>query len=154
MQKGISLFSIMKTINNSIFYLTILLLTFSHINLKAQEEVVTLSNNQKIIIYPDKTWDYYKGVSYDFDFSTLKDNAIPSFLRQGIDVSKQTLITAVEMYYQGWRYTMPQPKSAQAYWGNGDGRTTWWKGYWYNNKTKTYSATTPTKQKNGNYYWR
>ena len=29
---------------------------------------------------------------------------------------------------------MPQPKSRQAAWGNGDGRTTWFYGFWDNEK--------------------
>ena len=56
------------------------------------------------------------------------------------------------MYLQGWRYTMPRPKSSQASWGNSDRRTTWWNGYWFNNKTNKYSRTVPKKQTNGYYY--
>ena len=133
--------------------LLLLLVVLFHLGgLKAQEHIVSLENGQKVVLYPDKTWDYYKGISYDFDFSTLADNKIPGFLRQGIRVDKQTLQVAVEMHFQGWRYTMPRPKSSQASWGNSDGRTTWWKGYWYNTRTQKYSRSTPTKQANGYYH--
>lgn len=47
---------------------------------------------------------------------------------------------------------MPKPKSSQAAWGNFDGRTTWYYGYWYNVETKAYSKETPTKKSNGYYY--
>ena len=53
------------------------------------------------------------------------------------------------MAKQGWRYTLPQPKSLQARWGNSDGRTTWWYGYWKNNRTNEYSSNKPTKKANG-----
>jgi len=132
--------------------LAILVLCSYQFSVYGQEQIVSLPNGKKIVLYPDKTWDYYKGISYDFDFSSLKDNQIPAFLRQGIKVDKSTLVIAVEMHFQGWSYTMPRPKSSQARWGNGDGRTTWWKGYWYNSKTQKYSRTTPQKQTNGYYY--
>ena len=146
----------MKRSNNiwaiSRLLIFVLIISFFHGELKAQDKIATLPDGQKVILHSDKTWDYHKGISYDFDFSTLADNKIPGFLRQGISVDKQTLVVAVEMYLQGWRYTMPRPKSSQASWGNYDGRTTWWKGYWYNNKTQNYSKTTPRKQTNGYYY--
>jgi len=130
---------------------------------KAQEYIVSLPNGSKVILHADKTWDYYKGISYDFDFSSLRDNQIPGILRSGISANKQILRQGVEMYLQGWRYTMPRPKSSQACWGNRDRRTTWWQAYWYNTKTFHYSRTTPQKQSNGSYvgdaqndkgYWR
>ncbi len=135
----------------SLILLTLLLSTLQ-LESSAQTQTTTLSNGQKVVLYADKTWDYQQGLSYDFDFSTLADNQIPEFLRQGINVGKQTLVTAVEMYLQGWRYTMPRPKSNQAAWGNTDGRTTWYNGYWYNNKTKKHSRSTPLKKSNGYYY--
>lgn len=90
-------------------------------------------------------------IVYDFDFSTLKEDEIPDFLRQGTSADIELLTTAVEMYLQGWRYFMPRPKSAQARWGNRDGRTTWYYGSWYNEKTKQYSSATPKKQEDGYY---
>jgi hypothetical protein len=67
-------------------------------------------------------------------------------------VDKVIVVQAVDMYNQGWRYTMPKPKSNQASWGNNDGRTTWWKGYWYNRITFKYSRLIPKCKANGKYY--
>ena len=130
------------------YVIALSLLTFAF----SQDQIVTLKNNKKVILYSDKTWDYYKENLYDYDFSSIKDNEIPDFLRSGIKVNKKILTTAVEMYLQGWRYTMPKPKSNQASWGNSDGRTTWWYGYWYNTSTKKYSTSKPEKQSNGLYF--
>lgn len=128
------------------------LMIFCLCNLQAQDQIVTLSNGRKVILHSDFTWEYQKAIEYNFNFSTLKDNKIPKFLRQGIAVKRSTLVAATEMYLQGWRYTMPRPKSSQARWGNGDGRTTWYSGYWLNQKTQKYSGTTPKKHKDGYYY--
>jgi hypothetical protein len=137
---------------NYLILLSLIVILIAHIGKKSKEQILTLPDSQKVILYPDKTWDYYKEISYNFDFSILEDNKIPNFLRQGINVDNKTLKTAVEMYLLGWRYTMPTPKSPQASWGNRDGRTTWWKGYWHNDKTQDYSRKTPEKQANGYYY--
>jgi len=141
--------------NGKLIYRLLLLMfvvSFYQGTLRAQNQIVKLPDGQKVILYSDKTWNYYKGISYDYDFSKLADNKIPGFLRQGINVNKQTLRVAVEMYLQGWRYTMPRPKSSQASWGNNDGRTTWWKGYWHNSKTQKYSRQMPKKRTNGYYH--
>jgi hypothetical protein len=132
------------------FTLLAIILLFSTKGI-SQDQIASLPNGKKVVLYDDHTWAYYEGFDYDFGFSKLSDNQIPSFLRQGINVQRATLVTAVEMYLQGWRYTMPRPKSTQASWGNSDGRTTWWYGYWYNNQTGRYSNTTPQK-KQGGYY--
>lgn len=116
-----------------------------------QNQIALLPNGKKVILYEDKTWAYHEKLSYDFNFDQLIDNRIPDFLRQGIDVDKKTLKIAVEMYLQGWHYTMPRPKSRKAEWGYEDGRTTWWNGYWYNDKTLEYSRLIPEKQANGYY---
>lgn len=138
--------------NISNFKLTAVFVVFLSICSFAQDQIVSLKNGKKVILHSDHTWNYYEGISYNFDFSKLRDNKIPGFLRQGISVDQNTLKVAVEMYLQGWRYTMPVPKSNQARWGNYDGRTTWWMGYWYNKKTHKYSESTPEKQSNGYYY--
>ena len=75
---------------------------------------------------------------------------IPSSLRGEIKVDQETVAIAIEMQKEGWVYVMPRPKSNQARWGNSDGRTTWWVGYWHNKKTKQSSSTTP-KLKGGLY---
>ena len=121
-------------------------------NIYAQDQIATLANGKKVILHSDKTWEYSEGGVYDYDFSKIRDNEIPSFLRQGIKVDRQTLVIAIEMYLQGWRYTMPSPKSSQASWGNHDRRTTWWHGYWNNTKTNKFSRITPDKHSDGYYY--
>lgn len=112
------------------------------------EEIVTRADGTKVILYDDHTW------------ANKKDNEInaneiirnyKSFLRQGIKASEKEIQIACEMFSQGWKYTMPRPKSSQAAWGNGDGRTTWFKGYWYNSKTNLYSDITPIKKESGLY---
>lgn len=75
---------------------------------------------------------------------------IPPELRGGIQADSPTIQKALEMKAQGWIYIMPEPKSAQAAWGNRDGRTTWWIGYWENSKANETSLTEPTLQ-NGKY---
>jgi hypothetical protein len=134
-----------------IFILTLIVI-FINPNLLSKDQIVQLNNGKKVVLHDDKTWEYHKELTYNFNFSDLKDNTIPKFLRKGISVNKSTLTIAVKLYLQGWRYVMPSPKSKQASWGNHDGRTTWWKGYWYNNKTNKYSKTTPQVQSNGYYY--
>jgi hypothetical protein len=76
---------------------------------------------------------------------------IPDFLRQGVDATPEQIAMAVEMYNQGWRYTMPTPKSAQAEWGNTDRKTRWNEGGWRNEKTGAYSYGTPKKDNTGRY---
>lgn len=75
--------------------------------------------------------------------SETSPTADQSSLRSGINADQRTINTALGMQEQGWVYTMPRPKSAQAAWGNSDGRTTWWPGYWRSSKTGEHSATTP-----------
>lgn len=78
------------------------------------------------------------------------ESKIPSSLRGGIKVDRETINVALEIQKHGWIYVMPRPKSKKARWGNTDGRTTWWIGYWQNNKMNQYSSTTP-KLKGGVY---
>ncbi|NIJ45519.1 hypothetical protein FHR24_001987 [Wenyingzhuangia heitensis] len=134
------------------FIFTLTFLFTSAFQIYAQDQIETLSNGKKIILHSDYTWEYQKGIEYNFDFSTIKDNIIPKLLRQGISVNKKTLVTAIELKIQGWKYTMPRPKSSKAYWGNRDGRTTWYNGYWKNNKTNKYSGIIPKKHTDGYYY--
>lgn len=65
-------------------------------------------------------------------------------LRSGVNASDAEIKQASELKSLGWEYTMPQPKSAKASWGNSDGRTTWWNGYWVNRKTNRNSSVTPS----------
>jgi hypothetical protein len=76
--------------------------------------------------------------------------AIPPELRQGsVSCDKATIETALVLKHAGWMYTMPQPKSPQAAWGNRDGRTTWYIGYWSNDKTHATSSAQPKKDDKG-----
>lgn len=65
-------------------------------------------------------------------------------LRSGVNASAADIELASKLKSLGWEYTMPRPKSAQASWGNSDGRTTWWNGYWLNHKTNRHSSRTPS----------
>lgn len=65
-------------------------------------------------------------------------------LRSGVNASTADIELASTLKSLGWEYTMPRPKSSQASWGNSDGRTTWWNGYWVNRKTNRSSARTPS----------
>jgi hypothetical protein len=77
--------------------------------------------------------------------------AYPDYLRQGVEADDEQIAIAILMYEYGWRYTMPRPKSANASWGNKDGRHTWYYGYWKNEKTGAYSSSTPRKNEAGEY---
>ena len=114
--------------------------------------VVKDDSGNLYVLHDDLTWETIDSINYDFDFSSIKEDTIPIFLRGGIFCKRELLIVATEMYLQGWKYTMPYPKSNQAAWGNYDGRTTWWYGYWYNWITKKYSSETPIKKLNGKYF--
>jgi hypothetical protein len=73
-------------------------------------------------------------------------NQIPSELRQGeVSCDKATIQAALELKRAGCDYVMPEPKSPQARWGNRDGRTTWWIGYWQNKKAHLMSSKQPAK---------
>jgi hypothetical protein len=85
-----------------------------------------------------------------FSFSVYAAE-IPDFLRQGVDATPEQIAAAVDMYNQGWRYTMPTPRSAQAAWGKSDRRTRWNEGGWKNEKTGAYSYGTPKKDNAGQY---
>jgi len=82
----------------------------------------------------------------------IDENQIPLELRQTVNADRNTISTAIELRTQGWFYVPPQPKSRQAAWGNYDGRTTWWYGYWINKKNSKISARIPVKQQDGVYY--
>ena len=79
-------------------------------------------------------------------------NSIPSELRTGtFPCDKATIQTALELKHAGWSYIMPEPKSPQAAWGNSDGRTTWWIGYWINKNNNSTSLSQPQKDSNGQF---
>jgi hypothetical protein len=64
---------------------------------------------------------------------------------------KTTLQTALDLKHAGWTYVMPKPKSPQAAWGNRDGRTTWYYGYWTNLKTHSTSSRQPIQDDKGQW---
>jgi hypothetical protein len=77
-------------------------------------------------------------------------NSIPSELRQGsFSCDRATIEKALALNRAGWVCVMPRPKSPQAAWGNPDGRTTWWVGYWSNEKTRATSLSAPEKDDKG-----
>ena len=93
--------------------------------------------------------------------STAFPQEIPSELRGGIKADSATIQKALGMIRQGWVYIMPEPKSTQAAWGNRDGRTTWWVGYWINEETDKTSSVEPVLEngkyvgdENGSRFWR
>jgi len=90
------------------------------------------------------------GILVFFALFSIGFSQIPPELRGGIQADSATIQKALDMKAQGWIYIMPEPKSAQAAWGNRDGRTTWWIGYWENGITNETSSTEPTLQ-NGKY---
>jgi hypothetical protein len=135
-------------LNRKLFLCFLLFLVLTNM---FSEQVIILNDGRKVILFDDFTWRYVEQEKTVTDYSAIKDNEAPPFLRQGTKAARQEIITAIEMYNQGWRYMMPRPKSAQAAWGNSDGRTTWWYGWWYNEKTGLYSDSTPRKSENGLY---
>jgi len=109
------------------------------------EEFVTKKDGKQVVLYDDHTWAEVQDIKVD-NFALYKDK-----LRKGISADEKEIQIACEIYAQGWRYTMPRPKSNQAAWGNRDKRTTWFYGWWYNEKTGEYSDATPQKTKSGLY---
>ena len=64
-------------------------------------------------------------------------------VRAGGSPTAEETTLAKRIIAAGWEYIMPRPKSNQARWGNKDGRTTWYNGYWVNEDTGRYSSTAP-----------
>jgi hypothetical protein len=112
------------------------------------EEIVSTSDGRKVILFDDHTWKELRNDASDKTdiVSVYKDK-----LRKNIKATDIEIKTACEMLADGWIYTMPRPKSAKAAWGITDGRTTWWYGFWYNEKTQLYSDSTPIKKSSGIY---
>lgn len=103
----------------------------------AETRAVTESGD-KVILFEDGT--------YRKDNLSKVDNELKSRIKQignQCSASEDDIEEAYLLAVQGWRYTLPQPKSRQAAWGNPDGRTTWWYGYWENIDTNMYSSKKP-----------
>jgi hypothetical protein len=118
---------------------TIFLFSIFLSSASAEDRKVTLADGRQVVLRDDFTREYYQQPQNVLDTSSIKDNQIPTFLRQGITADKETTKAAIALYSQGWRYYMPLPKSRQTAWGYGDRRTTWWHGYWVNENTKSLS---------------
>ena len=87
-----------------------------------------------------------------YGFSLIaKQPRISNSLRDGIKADQQTIRVALAMREQGWQYIMPSPKNRQAAWGNKDGSTPWYAGYWHNSKTNENSAARPQSE-DGQYF--
>ena len=72
-------------------------------------------------------------------------------LGRQFQASSDEISEASSLAIQGWRYTLPVQKSAQAAWGNRDGGTTWYYGYWNNILDGAYSEKKPGKQSDGKW---
>ncbi len=78
-------------------------------------------------------------------------NSHPEVRQFSFPCDKTTIERAVALHRAGWVYIMPQPKSPQAAWGNRDGRTTWYVGYWLNERAHVTSLTQPVKDDKGEF---
>lgn len=113
----------------------------------SQNDIAITSSGDTVLLFKD----------YTYQFKNKEKQKNPQLIKQikhighQLGASLKNIQTATKMAEQAWRYTLPQPKSAQAMWGNYDGRTTWWYGYWKNIKTKQYSQDTPRKTRTGAY---
>jgi hypothetical protein len=108
--------------------------------MKPYEHGSLVSEVQPDVLHPD--FRVQRG------FATRADPAAP---RAGVQADQATIAKATAMQAQGWEYVMPMPKSAQAAWGNKDGRTTWFNGYWINRQAQAYFSTEP-KLQDGKYF--
>lgn len=112
-------------------------LIFIRNSILSQEYAVTPSGDT-VLLFSDGTWKK-RGI---------KSNDIFLKNRIAILAHKHSLTPKEEeeafiLASQGWRYTLPRPKSAKAEWGNYDGRTTWWYGGWTNEALDQYSSIKP-----------
>jgi hypothetical protein len=82
-------------------------------------------------------------------FAGATNSAAPNLREHSFSVETTNLQAALDLRQAGWTYIMPQPKSPQAAWGNHDGRTTWYVGYWTNAVTHSSSAKQPKKDDKG-----
>jgi len=121
------------------FYLGMLLS-----NADAQAIAITPAGDT---VYLHNDGSYQKKARPQKEDVRLKSNI--KSLGKKYSASNRELEESFSLAVQGWRYTLPQPKSSQAAWGNNDGRTTWWYGYWKNSLTGKHSSTKPSLSKAG-----
>ena len=108
------------------------------------QTTATTESGDKILLFKDGT--------YRKNDQPKVDNELKSRIKQignQCSASENDIEEAYLLAIQGWRYTLPQPKSRQAAWGNSDGRTTWWYGYWENIDTNAYSSKKPKLGQSG-----
>ena len=109
----------------------------------AQTTAVTESGDE-VILFKDGTYRKNSTPKIDNDLKLRIEQ-----IGNECSANKKDIEQAYLLAVQGWRYSLPQPKSNQAAWGNTDGRTTWFYGYWKNTNTKEYSSTMPQLGKSG-----
>lgn len=143
------------------FLMTLIILSTFNSYLNAQingKELtrISLSDGVEIILYDNNRWEFsnVKSIIENKRYELEQLNLVSDYskaLRGGINANPLELEIAKELKKQNWIYIMPIPKSKAARWGNTDGRTTWWYGYWYNEQTKEYSYSIPILSSNGKY---
>lgn len=124
-------------------FLVAIFLIITGVSVFAETSAVTEAG-EKVILFPDGT--YRKGIENKID------NGLELRIQSAgnnFSASESDLKEAYSLAVQGWRYTLPQPKSRQSAWGNSDGRTTWWYGYWRNIETNEYSSRKPELGQSG-----
>lgn len=123
--------------------LILCILILSATSIFAETTAITESG-EKIVLFKDGT--------YRKNNQPKVDSALRSRIEQigsKHSASANDIEEACSLAAQGWCYVLPQPKSRQAAWGNSDGRTTWWYGYWKNNDTNEYSSKKPELGQSG-----
>lgn len=132
-----------KAIATAYYLITLFLVT----PVSFAQEIVVTPQGKKIILYDDGT--YKRLDNSQRNNSALLDKIHKLAKKHNASEKELNIVNALAI--QGWTYTLPKPKSAQASWGNSDGRTTWWYGYWHNTLTDRYSQSMPKKSKSGHY---
>lgn len=125
----------------------LLILIFLSTSLLAQSDIAVTAKGDTVLLFKDHTYKYKKEIKKK---NSVLDNKITEIGKK-LGASSRDIKEAQALAEQGWEYTLPSPKSNQAYWGNSDGRTTWWYGYWKNIKTREYSSEKPLKKSSGYY---
>jgi len=77
------------------------------------------------------------------DAERPEENVLGVRLRAGVEASDEERSIAAALVSRGWYYVMPRPKSGAASWDNDDARTTWFNGYWKNERTGAVSSSRP-----------
>lgn len=124
--------------------LILALLLFATGVFAASPSVAVTPSGDTVLLYSDGTYHTKAQVRDDPRLKNLTNQIGKKYSASTSEVKE-----AYSLALGGWRYSLPQPKSAQAAWGNSDGRTTWWYGYWKNTETGGFSSTKPILSKSG-----